>query len=194
MTSISPENPLTPEGAQALLGRLRTRFEIKRGMSERELDGVEERWGFRFAPEHRTFLGAGLPTGGRGWPDWRDGDAEDLAERLAWPVEGVLFDVECNDFWHEDWDPRPADVQDALEVARTHLAEVPVMAPVYSHRYLLADPDRTGTPVLSMYQTDIIYYGVDLIDYFRNEFGGPVLTTPDDDQYAPIPFWSSFLH
>ncbi|MEU1199863.1 hypothetical protein ABZ446_27060 [Streptomyces sp. NPDC005813] len=194
MTSISPENPLTPDGAQALLGGLPTRFEIERGMSERELDGVEARWGFRFAPEHRTLLGAGLPTGGRGWPDWRDGDAEDLAERLVWPVQGVLFDVECNDFWHEDWDPRPADVPDALEVARTYLAEVPMMVPVYSHRYLLADPDRTGTPVLSMYQTDIIHYGVDLIDYFRNEFGGPVLTTPDDDRYAAIPFWSYFLH
>ncbi|MFF3336798.1 hypothetical protein ACFYWX_46165 [Streptomyces sp. NPDC002888] len=192
MTPISRENPLTSQDAQALLARLSARVEIKRGMSERELDGVEERWGFRFAPEHRTLLGAGLPTGRRDWPDWRDGDPEDLAARLARPVDGVLFDVEHNAFWHPDWDPRPAGTQDALDVARSYLAKVPVMVPVYSHRYLLADPDRTGTPVLSMRQTDIVYYGTDLVDYFRHEFGGAV-PTPEDQQYATIPFWSYFL-
>ncbi|MEV6196609.1 hypothetical protein AB0M19_29895 [Streptomyces sp. NPDC051920] len=192
MTPISPENPLTSQDAQALLAMLPARVEIERGMSERELDQVEERWGFRFAPEHRTLLGAGLPTGSDRWPDWRDGDAKVLAEQLAWPVDGVLFDVECNDFWHPEWDPRPADTQDALDVARVYLAEVPVMAPVYSHRYLLADPNRTGTPVLSMYQTDIICYGTDLADYFHNEFRRP-MPAQDYQQYAAIPFWSYFL-
>lgn len=66
------------------------------------------------------------------------------------------------------------------------------MVPVYSHRYLLADPDRTGTPVLSMHQTDIIYYGADLLDYFQREFGRPV-PAPENRQYATIPFWSYFL-
>ena len=116
---------MTSEGAHALLAMLSAHVEVKRGMSERELDCVEERWGFRFAPQHRTLLGAGLPTGSRRWPDWRDGEPEDLAERLAWPVDGVLFDVEHNVFWHPDWAPRPADTQGALEVARTYLAKVP---------------------------------------------------------------------
>jgi hypothetical protein len=192
MTPISPESPLTTSAARSLLAMLPAQAEVGPGMSERELDAVEERWGFRFAPEHRTLLGAGLPTGSRGWPDWRDGDPEDLAARLAWPVDGVLFDVEHNGFWHPDWEPRPTGAQEALKVARRHLAAVPVMVPVYAHRCLLADPDRTGTPVLSMYQTDIIYYGVDLVDYWHHEFGSPV-ATPEDHQYATIPFWSSFL-
>ncbi|MDT0546347.1 MULTISPECIES: hypothetical protein [Streptomyces] len=192
MTSISPENPLTSEDAEGLLAMLSARVEIKPGMSERELDQIEERWGFRFAPEHRTLLGAGLPTGSGSWPDWRDGHAGDLAERLAWPIDGVLFDVEHNGFWHPEWELRPAGTQDALAMARTYLAKVPVMVPIYSHRYLLADPDRTGTPVLSMYQADIIYYGTDLVDYFHHEFGRPV-PTPKDHAYPTIPFWSHFL-
>lgn len=192
MTPISPETPLSSQDAQALLAMLSGRVEVERGMSERELDRVEERWGFRFAPEHRMLLGAGLPTGSPGWPDWRDGDPEDLAERLAWPVRGVLFDVEHCGFWHADWGPRPASTQDALDAARSYVADVPVMVPIYSHRYLLADPERTGTPVLSMHQTDIICYGTDLIDYFHREFGRPV-PTPEDHQYATIPFWSYFL-
>ncbi|MFG2280531.1 hypothetical protein ACGFNQ_17730 [Streptomyces asoensis] len=64
MTSISPESPLTSQDAEALLARISARADVQPGMSERELDHVEERWGFRFAPEHRTLLGAGLPTGG----------------------------------------------------------------------------------------------------------------------------------
>ncbi|MFG3370987.1 hypothetical protein ACGF0K_39435 [Streptomyces sp. NPDC048156] len=66
------------------------------------------------------------------------------------------------------------------------------LPPIYSHRHLLADPDRTGMPVLSMYQTDINYYGTDLVDYFHHEFGRPV-PTPQDHEYAEIPFWSYFL-
>ncbi|MFI8203868.1 hypothetical protein [Streptomyces sp. NPDC085937] len=192
MTPISSENPMTSENALALLAMLPASVEVKRGMSERELDHVEERWRFRFAPEHRVLLGAGLPTGSRRWPDWRDGDPEDLAARLARPVDGVLFDVERNGFWHPDWEPRPVATQDALEVARTYLAEVPVMVPIYSHRYVPAGPDRTGAPVLSMHQTDIIYYGTDLVDYFHHEFGRAVPTL-EDHQYATIPFWSYFL-
>ncbi|MFD5738099.1 hypothetical protein ACFXJM_09610 [Streptomyces massasporeus] len=77
-------------------------------------------------------------------------------------------------------------------MARTYLANVPVMVPICSHRYLLGDPDRTGTPVLSMYQTDIIRYGTDLVDYFHHEFGLPV-PTPEDHRYATIPFRSYFV-
>jgi len=52
-----------------------------------------------------------------------------------------------------------------------------------------------NNPVLSVYQSDIIYYGLNLEDYFRNEYplhfgrqhheisGGP----------KPIEFWGSFL-
>jgi len=41
-----------------------------------------------------------------------------------------------------------------------------VPIPVYSHRYLPSEPKATGNPVLSVHQTDIIYYGNDLASYF----------------------------
>lgn len=116
-----PRYPLTLEGARALLALLHAGVGIAPGMSERELDRVEERWKFRFAPEHRVLLGEGLPLGSRSRPDWRDGEPEDLARRLAWPVDAVPFDVERNGFWH----PRPAATQDALDLARAHLADAP---------------------------------------------------------------------
>ncbi|WP_405668735.1 hypothetical protein [Streptomyces sp. NBC_00055] len=65
MAPTIPETPLTSENAPALPATLPARVEVERGMSERELDQVEERWEFQFAPEHRMLLGAGLPTASR---------------------------------------------------------------------------------------------------------------------------------
>lgn len=167
------------------------RAEIGPGLSERELDAVEARFGFTFSADHRVFLAAGLPHGSRSWPDWRNGDAEDLAERLSQPVEGVLFDVEHNGFWHPAWSARPAGTSDALRIARSELAAVPQLIPVYSHRYLPGTAGECGHPVLSVHQTDIIIYGNDLADYIRNEFTGRASSLP---AHSTVGFWSYFVH
>lgn len=73
---------------------------------------------------------------------------------------------------------------------------------VIEHRYLLASPCEAGNPVLSIYQSDIIIYGVDLHDYFLTEFGrligggnayGSQLTQEKYEAYQTIPFWGEFL-
>ncbi|TXS19689.1 MULTISPECIES: hypothetical protein [unclassified Streptomyces] len=68
--------PLPLEAARDLQRLLRA--EIGPGLSERELNTVETRFGFTFSADHRVFLAAGLPNGSRRWPDWRNGDPEDL--------------------------------------------------------------------------------------------------------------------
>lgn len=169
--------------------------EVCRGLSEAELARVEVEFGIEFADDHRSFLSAGLPVG-RSWPDWRDGDRERLRERLAWPVEGVLFDVHNNVFWYENWGERPADVAEAVTVAREHLAGVPAMVPVCSHRYLPAGRGTYGHPVLSMYQTDIICYGVDLVDYMYQEFkagSGIEMSDPRWRPHPTVPFWRELV-
>lgn len=184
-----PPPPLTLESARDLQNMLRA--EIGPGLSERELDAVEARFGFTFSADHRVFLAAGLPHGSRNWPDWRNGDPEDLADRLAGPVEGVLFDVEHARFWHPAWPPRPAGTSDALRIARSELAAVPQLVPVYSHRYLPGTAGECGHPVLSVHQTDIIFYGNDLDDYIRNEFTGRASSLPAQ---STVDFWSYFVH
>ena len=150
------------------------RFPIRPGLSAAEFTAVEQEFGFSFADDHRAFLAAGLPYG-RGWPDWRDGDRAQLREKLAMPVEGVLFDVAENGFWYEGWGPQPAATADAVAVARRLLMTVPRLVPVYAHRYLPAGRDSSGHPVLSVMQTDIISYGADLRSFVRHEFGGAPL-------------------
>ncbi|MEU2562307.1 hypothetical protein ABZ626_23665 [Streptomyces longispororuber] len=180
---------LTLEAARDLQNMLRA--EIGPGLSERELDAVEARFGFTFSADHRVFLAAGLPQGSQHWPDWRNGDYQDLAGRLSRPIEGVLFDVEHNSFWHPSWPPRPPETPHALKVARSQLATAPQLVPVYSHRYLPGTAGEYGHPVLSVHQTDIIIYGDHLADYIRREFTGRATRLA---AHATVGFWSYFVH
>lgn len=191
--------------------RLRSRSvcAIDAGLTDAEFARIEETYGFRFADDHRAFLAAGLPVNTwpeprepgvsyahpEPWPDWRNGDHAALREFLDWPVSGVLFDVEHNRFWHDSWGPRPGDPKYAVEFARRMLAEVPRMVPVYGHRYLPAGRGTFGHPVLSMWQTDIIYYGLDLADYIDHEFGRTRFEegTGEWEPRATIEFWRDFV-
>jgi hypothetical protein len=166
------------------------RFPIRDGLTDSELAAIESEFGFSFADDHRAFLASGVPYG-RGWPDWRDGDRAALRERLALPVEGVLFDVVQNGFWYDGWGPRPADDDRAAATARSMLVTAPRMIPVYSHRYLPAGRGTSGHPVLSVYQTDVIVYGADLLGFLHEEFG---MGDPPKNQGRPtVAFWSRLV-
>ncbi|GAA5195392.1 hypothetical protein GCM10023346_25210 [Arthrobacter gyeryongensis] len=159
---------------------------LEGGLSEAELDSVEERFGFSFSLTRRRFLAAVLPLG-QGWVDWRHGEREEIEGRLSWPVESALFDVEQNSFWPASWGEKPADLEVALAHARTRFEKVPRLIPVYVHRYLAAGPGDVPSPVFSVYQTDVVYYGDNLLDYVAQEFDAP----PAHPTPRPrIPFWS----
>ncbi|MEU8264197.1 hypothetical protein AB0C02_26675 [Micromonospora sp. NPDC048999] len=187
--------------------RLRSVCAIDPGLTDSELARIEQEFGFRFAADHRAFLSAGLPVNTRPeprepgviythpepWPDWRNGDRDKLRSLLDWPSEGVLFDVEKNGFWYDGWGSRPSGTASALATATCMLAEVPKMVPVYGHRYLPGEPRAFGHPVLSMWQTDIIYYGLDLADYIDREFGR---TGPGETPWEPkasVEFWRDLV-
>lgn len=175
---------------------------IESGLTEAEFARIEDRYGFEFADDHRAFLAAGLPvsqpreegqTWDDPWPDWRSGDPAELRRHLQWPVDCLLEDVE-HGHWHPAWGERPDGGEEAVHQARLHLAEVPVMVPVYAHRFLPAGRGTYGHPVLSMRGDDIIYYGTDLPDYIDQEF-----TEPRPERHegwrpqATVPFWRDYL-
>jgi hypothetical protein len=120
----------------------------------------------------QTALPVGIESrwGSDAFPNWRSEDESPLRERLAWPFEGIGFDIDHSTFWLDEWGPRPSGLNDAIEVARRHVQGAPKLIPVCSHRYLPSEPPLAGNPVFSVYQTDIIIYGVDLWNYFENEF------------------------
>ncbi|WP_344901037.1 hypothetical protein [Actinomadura meridiana] len=150
---------------------------IEAGLTEAEFARIEHEYGFEFADDHRAFLAVGLrvhepreeePGASYAWegpwPDWRNGDPDQLRQQLNWPVDCLLEDVQGG-HWHPAGDERPGSIEAAVDLARTQLARVPKMIPVYAHRFLPAGHGTFGHPVLSMWGCDIIQYGTDLLDY-----------------------------
>ena len=171
--------------------------EFDSGLTEDEFQRAESTDGFRFPPDLRMFLGHAMPVG-EGFPNWRKTAPDSMRHSLKEPEDGICFDVESNDFWFIAWGPRPSSLSDALDQARREVRAAPILIPVYSHRFLPADPCRAGNPVFSIVQTDIICYGVDLKSYLINEFQ---VRTPFDGlenstkpaeakQPVEIEFWS----
>ena len=157
------------------------------GLTDAEISRVEAQFRFRFPPDLREFLQCGLPRGDR-FPDWRSGTEAVLRDFLSVPREGVLFDVEQNGFWLPEWGPRFNALADALVIAGDLISDAPTLIPIYGHRMMPDDPQSAGNPVFSVHQTDIIYYGFDLDDYFRHEFNLPG-RQPWPAQIRAIRFW-----
>lgn len=144
------------------------RIELAPGLSESETARAEVVYGFRFPPDLRELLQAALPLGER-FPDWRTAPNEFIDKMMEWPLNGILFDVEHNSFWLPGWGEKPTDLEAALEIARRAVANAPTLTPIFAHRFLPVEPCQSGNPVFSVMQTDIIYYGSDLLEYFQNE-------------------------
>ncbi|MBW8841693.1 MAG: hypothetical protein JF608_07780 [Sphingomonadales bacterium] len=154
------------------------------GYSRAELDRAQEEFGLIFPPDLVDLLRDRRPISGY---DWRV-DYEHIREMLAWPLEGMLFDIEHNGFWLSEWGDCPETEVERTEIATAAVAKAPKLIPLIGHRYLPTEPSEAGNPVFSIQQTDIIYYGANLDHYFQNEFDR--WSVLDDSAYRHIAFWS----
>ena len=156
-----------------------------KGYSSAELDAAQERYGLRFPQDLIALLLDRRPVDG--W-DWRS-DHEGICRALAHPLEGLLFDLEHNDLWWREWGARPATAAERAEVVTSVVLAAPRLVPLIGHRYIPEEPHDAGNPVFSVMQSDVIYYGADLNEYFANEFG-------ETDSVGPtrrISFWSDLV-
>ena len=167
------------------------RIEFDPGLTDAEVASVEARFGFRFPPDLRAFLQTALPRGQR-FPDWRSGEESALRDWLDQPRQGIVFDIQYNGFWLEEWGPKPPSLDDSIRVANAWVAAAPKLIPIYGHRMMPDEPLLAGNPVFSVHQTDIIHYGFDLADYFRLEFNLPG-DPPRSTRVRPIRSWASLV-
>jgi hypothetical protein len=174
-------------------------IQLEQGLTQREVVAVERLFGLRFPPDLRTFLRTALPVSPP-FPDWRAAlkspDArEQIQDRLDWPLEGFLAEVEARDFWLAGlWGPCPDTVAERLACVRKAFEGYPPLIPVCAHRFLPSAPHEAGNPVYSVFQADIQFYGFDLAAYLVQEFHGqlPIGYTP---ALFPrhIPFWEDMV-
>jgi hypothetical protein len=164
---------------------------FEKGLTDSEMLSRERELGFEFPPDLKLVLQTFLPIG-EDFPNWRSGPDKELRDWLDWPFRGMCFDIENNSFWLPEWGARPTNLAAAVEITRKALAEAPKLIPVFSHRYIPDSPTAPGNPILSVYQTDIIYYGFDLPSYFNREFG---ISEPLWASKSPrrVPFWSDII-
>lgn len=157
------------------------------GYTQAELDSAQARYDLVFPPDLVALLRDRRPV--RAY-DWRSDDSE-IREMLKWPLQGLIFDVENKGLWWPEWGDRPEAVGARSEVLAKLVGDAPKLIPLVSHRYLPTEPHEAGNPVFSVYQSDVIYYGSDLIDYFEREFvdSGRPLPRP----IKRIRFWSDLV-
>lgn len=162
---------------------------LDRGLTEADLKRVEKKYGFGFGPDHRALLRAALPLGDA-WLNWRHATPAKVRERLAAPVEGLVQQVRADRFWPGSWGVRPTDPAAAEQAARGRLAKVPVLLPLYGHRYLPADPAPAGSAVYSVQGAEVSVCAEDLLAYVEVEFGSAAPPVTARSGRPHLDFWS----
>lgn len=161
-----------------------------RGYTRSELDSAQERFGIRFPPDLIELFLDRRPVDG--W-DWRRDDSG-IRRMLGLPLEGLLFDVEHEALWWSEWGEKPDTEAERAEIVTAVVAAAPKLIPIIAHRYIPEEPNEAGNPVFSVMQSDVIYYGADLADYFKREFDpSPCPAEPLRDPVRFIPFWSELV-
>jgi len=167
-------------------------IQITKGLTDAEFQRIEGQFQIQFPPDLHALLANFLPLN-KGFVNWRDDNTDNIKiieDSLQWPLEGMIFDIEQNNFWYEKWGEKPNSLKLAVEKCKEMFLKVPKLIPIYSHRYIPMIPMETGNPIFSVYQTDIIYYGENLEAYLQNEFGINQCGEISLDSVKKIPFWS----
>ena len=203
---------LTPENIDIFVNALyAANIVCESGLTNDEVICIEEKFSIQFPPDLRLLLQTVLPVADANpvaypanaspsssrFMNWRRGIdstkyGDEISGRIGWPLEGMLFDVEHNALWLDSWGVKPDSLEERLNVVADTFATYPQLIPVFSHRYIPNSPLETGNPIFSVYQTDIIYYGRNLIDYFSSEFSFnlPSLFSHSTGELKKINFWS----
>jgi cell wall assembly regulator SMI1 len=161
-------------------------MEWAEGHTQDELDRAQELFGVTFPPDLVAFYLEKRPAETYDWTK----DHDSIWRMLAWPYEGLWFDVVHNGLWWDSWGSKPERRSDQQDVLRAVLAAAPRLIPLFGHRFIPQSPCEAGNPVFSVYQSDLIVYGANLAHYFEREFA----SSSDEGEPWPevkrIPFWS----
>lgn len=131
--------------AQTIIAHLRSSgVPVAAGLTDAEFAALESALGFRFPPDLRAILAAGLPAG-PAFPNWRSNSLHHLAALLRLPAAALLR---------------------GLAGGPEALVRAPVLVPVYGRCYIAVEPGEAGNPVFVVGAGGVRYAGFDLAGFF----------------------------
>lgn len=159
-------------------------------MTENEIAKAEKFYDIVFPKDLKKLLMNFIPVSTKfyNWNNYSEENISKIKNALEWPYEGIIFDIENNNFWLEEFGECPKSKEEKIQIFKKYRNKIPKLIPIFSHRYVVSDKDK-NYPIISVYQTDIIYYGSNLLEYFENEFNH----THNITNIKEIPFWSIII-
>lgn len=190
------------------------------GMQASEIAAAEAAWGTPFPREYRAFLATlNAPDRPAHWYLYQSGELESVAagnifvdwsasledaERAMSKVtRGIVFDVENNALWQDDWGDRPRTEPARAALIAELVRAAPKLIPFHSHRFLVSGLDIEPSPVVSIMQSDIIIYADSLAHCLADDFPElapglepPSVTLEHEERMAALaglPFWGGMV-
>ncbi|MDA8692798.1 hypothetical protein N9L92_01960 [Saprospiraceae bacterium] len=191
---------MTEKQATYLIKKLNQKdVKIESGLNEDEINKIQNLFNLIFPPDLRMLYQKGLPIDDS-FPNWRKSinqsteEIKRINQKLDWPLEGMLFDIEHNSFWQDEWGAKNNDLESNSLLAKNYFQNYPKLIPIYSHRYIPSTPNEKDNPIFSVHQMDIIYYGMNLANYLSNEFDFKLDETfvELENPAKEIKFWSKW--
>ena len=168
-------------------------IKFEEGLTSDELLQIEKIYQIKFPGSLREFLMTAVPIS-RGFYNWRniqDNNIQFIKKIINKPLLNI-YNMAEEVYWCDDWGGKPEDREKMVEEVRARLKEAPKLLPIYTHRYIPIVLDE-NPPVISIHGVDIIYYGQNLKDYFKIEFGKRMQNTIEFHNITSIPFWSDIM-
>lgn len=166
---------------------------FENGLTFDEIVQIEKIYEIVFPKSLRDFLMTALPVS-KGFYNWRNrdrGNIEYIKNMINQPIS-YINDMPEEVYWCEDWGEEPEDEDNFKSEVKKRLRTAPKLVPIFSHRYM-PSISNVNPPIISVHGVDIIYYGKDIEEYFKVEFGEKDQSTIEFKNIAPIPFWSDIM-
>lgn len=137
------------------------------GINDEEIDKLEVLFGFSFPNDYRkmllTFIGFD-----------KSFISIDPTDELKVRYEDQFYqyprDFEKSKWLIEEINNFKSDAELALSEEGFDRAKIVGYIPIYGHRALVVFEDKSLSPVISVWGSDIIVYGNNLTEYLENEF------------------------
>ena len=199
-TPNSKENPFDEKYAAHIIEQMKSPgVQFSKGLMDSEVRRIEELHEAQMPPDLQLFWQLALPIHDArpghndAVPRWRESPEGTARKSREWVRGAFEFDIRNNNYWFDEFGPKPSEVNSAVAQAVEVVDSWPRMFRVYSHRFMPSKPRETGNPVVSLYQAiDSVIYGADLAWYLYNEFR---VDAPDWDvpHVRTNPHWSRAL-